>query len=121
MNIGDILWIGVLLLISFGGSIFKKLVSKGEGTEESSQPVSYPQWETVPDDFDQDAEEVAPADPNPYFTYEDTNVQVHTNAPATTQPSDDTLRPAAFADEAFDLRKAIIYQTILQNNYIHEK
>ena len=63
--------------------------------------------------FDEvEAEEAAPA-PEPYFTYEAPQAEVEHVAPVSTVVA--TEEPAT---PAFDLRSAIIYQTVLSNKYI---
>ena len=119
MEFGDILWTIVLIIAGFGGGLVKLFGSKNQvDSEESAQPASYPAWEAEADDFEEEIEEVP--EENPYFTYE---MPEQTYAPAAASVPHEPMAPAVpeavQANEAFDLRKAIIYQTILQNNYSH--
>ncbi len=68
------------------------------------------------DDFfnfgETEAEEVAP-DPEPYFTYEAPQTKVDPVVEVATVASQEE-----HATPAFDLRSAIVYQTVLTNKYI---
>ena len=66
-------------------------------------------------DFEEPEPAEEPASQSPYFTYEAPEAEVeHAKAPVQT---------AAYAEEparpAFDLRQAVVYQTLLTNNYIN--
>ena len=131
MNIEDIIWIVVLIITSFGGSILKLFRSKSdEETEESAQPASHTQWEDEVESFegmesfDVMDEEM---DESTYFTYEDEKTFDPIPQPVACEPAAQPVVPSRVAEmgfpakvgnEEFDLRKAIIYQTILQNDYI---
>ena len=72
-------------------------------------------------DFDNVENEEAVAEPQPYFTYEAPEADV---APKTVRKQAPT-RPMSVQQEvpvyepAFDLRQAVIYQTLLNNKYIN--
>ena len=63
-----------------------------------------------------------PAQQPSYFTYENADVQWNANPnveEVSHQQSVDVDEPSTLVSD-FDLRQAVIYQTILQNNYISE-
>lgn len=121
MDLGDILWIVILLIATFGGGLIKGIrkAFRVEDSEEDSQPVSHPMWETEAAEFEAEEPEEDPYGQSPYFTYEAPTVEVRTSAPEV--PAAPVTQPAMLAGEEFDLRKAIIYQTVMQNNYLTEE
>ena len=130
--------IGILLpiLILFGGGIRKSLRRLGPLAEPTPQPkseVPFP-WETEfdeelePEEFVEEEPQVGKGQ-NAYFTYEDLNqpvVNLETDsAPQRIveeepSPMEVAAETASVTEAPFDLRKAIIYQTILTNNYTLE-
>ena len=134
MNFGDIIWIVVLLLATFGGSITKLLRSANqEDADTSAQPASHPVWEAEGYDTVEmplDDEEASETMDDAYFTYEDVRQEYHAPVPQHTacapSPAVSAVRqeeeqPMSRKEpEAFDLRKAVIYQTILQNDYLND-
>ena len=72
-------------------------------------------------DFDNVENEEAVAEPQPYFTYETLEADVapktaHKQAPV--RPTS-VQQEAPVNEPAFDLRQAVIYQTLLNNKYIN--
>lgn len=71
-------------------------------------------------DFGDTETEETVAQPQPYFTYETREDEsapkaVHKQAKAAPKP----MQEAPVNEQAFDLRQAIIYQTLLNNKYIN--
>ena len=72
-------------------------------------------------DFDNVETEEAVAQPQPYFTYEAPEAEVALKAmpkqaPARPKP---VQQEAKVYEPAFDLRQAVVYQTLLNNKYIN--
>ena len=111
------IWIIVFVAFTFLPSLMarkKRLLDAAAGTHDAYDNGS--ENEDVEDSFfnfdDVEAEEAAPAS-EPYFTYEAPQAEVEHVAPVSTVVA--TEEPAM---PAFDLRSAIIYQTVLTNKYI---
>lgn len=135
MDFGDILWIAVLVLGAFGGSIGKLIRSFGSNQEDNrtakdAEQTSYPYEEESAWNQAEGFETIS--DPNyaasyeapKYFSYETEEPQpMKAEAPKVEnkhvcdQPKE-TEQKSPLLDEPFDLRKAVIYQTIMTNNYI---
>jgi len=140
MDIQDIVWLVIALLFTFGGGIIKLVKNLGHysvDVEEPSSPSSRQEWEEEGCDEQElfDEEEL---EENPYFSYEtdaayqqedsaqnDSRQAAYTadqNTPSRPKfrSEDDKVekeQPVFVGNEEFDLRKAIIYQTIMQNDY----
>ena len=72
-------------------------------------------------DFDNVENEEAVAEPQPYFTYEAPEADVApktVHKPAPAQPTYMKQETTVY-EPAFDLRQAVIYQTLLNNKYIN--
>ena len=72
-------------------------------------------------DFDNVESEEAVAEPQPYFTYEAPEVDVAPKTvrkPAPARPTPVQQETPVY-EPAFDLRQAVIYQTLLNNKYIN--
>ena len=130
--------IGILLpiLILFGGGIRKSLRRLSPLAEPTPQPkaeVPFP-WETEFEE-EQEPEEFVEEEPqagkgqNAYFTYEDFNQPVVNpetdNTPqriveGKPNPMEVAAETVSDTEVPFDLRKAVVYQTILTNNYTLE-
>lgn len=129
MDFEDIIWIAILLLGAFGGSM-GKLVRKLSGSRAVDAPISTQEtvFESEWDEnqFSESAEEAQEAfsfeeeeRQAGCFTYEsvsepnvDTKVETKMSEPNVRQVVDGFEE--ADGSEPFDLRKAIIYQAILQ-------
>ncbi len=112
------LWIIVLLVLTFMPSLMaRKKVAQATAADDTQDAygdgsVDDDQGDSFFNFGDAEAEEVAP-EPEPYFTYEAPQVKVDPVASvATATPKEEYGAPA------FDLRSAVIYQTVLTNNYI---
>lgn len=156
MDLGDIFWIGFLILTFFGGSItkvIKKYMPSQPATEtdDSEEPMAEAEWtetewaepsETPRRVMEDDPWEESAETDNPYFTYDEVEPEVveQPTQQSMSERIEEILRQQQFAqpkakyeedplpvqstenesdplDEPFDLRKAIIYQTIMENNY----
>lgn len=118
--------IWLTLLIVFGliptlmAGAKKAAASRGVGTDNSDEFSEADDNEA--DDFfsfDEDEPKQTVAQQPGYFTYEDPNVDISSVKPAVQQP---VVIPAVEeqpAASAFDLRQAVIYQTLLNNKYIN--
>lgn len=136
MDFGDIIWIAVLVLSAFGGSIGKLFRAVGSNQENNSPAMDAEQTPYSDDEEESawDQAEVFGGISDPYsatsyeapayFSYETAEPQPkETMAPKaetkkTPEPIPEIEQQRDVADEPFDLRKAIIYQTIMTNNYI---
>mgnify|MGYP003290617949 CR=1 FL=1 len=138
MDFSDILWVAILLISAFAGSR-KKLRRKLEEAESASQPtpsqsIDPSQWmdnddSDLEEDWFEDDADTAYAtasmdeEATPYFTYETVDPEpIQTPTVATANVIEDNVEevhPMAsnIADE-FNLRQAIIYQTIMENDYL---
>lgn len=140
MDFQDIAWLMIMLLLSFGGGIVKRI--KGmkdvvEDAEDTSTPSSHDEWEDEELEEKEFFEEEE-VDEDPYFSYEteavhqfeapvqeDTRKAAYAAAPQASVEEDirnedvkvENEQPLLLDDEEFDLRKAIIYQTIMRNDY----
>lgn len=139
MDFSDILWIAVMLLTAFAGSRKKLRRSMEEKTSASqptpSQSVDSPFGEDADtfdleeDWFEEDADEAyagtsVEEQSSSYFTYETIDPQP-VQAPEMAAVSkkeesnvDEVLHPENNLADGFNLRQAIIYQTIMENDYL---
>lgn len=138
MDFGDILEIVIPLLLIFGGGIVKMIGRRASSPIAEPTPEQEPDfpfsWEEEPEmqDLFEEEQEVEPEPKNErktYFTYEDVNPQVvnletdnKSQRIVEEEPrqADVVAGAAPDAEQQFDLRKAIIYQTILTNQYTVE-
>ena len=114
----------IIMIVLFGGVSalyrrLKKAFPEGGNPQDSVEPQSFVGGEAEDsDDFfdfaDGEAEETVAPQPA-YFTYESPEAEIHTE-----------VRPAPVVEVAeemprpqFDLRQAVIYQTLLNNRYIN--
>ncbi|MBR4506315.1 MAG: hypothetical protein IKP21_06040 [Bacteroidales bacterium] len=111
------IWLIVILVFSFMPSLMaRKKNAQAAAADTQDAYDSGSSEEDEEDSFfnfdDVEAEEAAPA-PEPYFTYEAPQAEVEHATSATMAVAEE--EPAM---PAFDLRSAIIYQTVLTNKYI---
>ncbi len=113
----------ILVLILGGASSlyarFKRTLAEDGNAADGSETQSYAGEEAGDDFFDLDRfelenDETAPAKPDEYFTYEAPKVEVKTK-PVEVKGADDSVQPVL---QVFDLRQAVVYQTLLNNPYI---
>lgn len=134
---GDILVVIGILVLSIGYYYVKGKVAAMSDTQDSSTTSADSDDPFAPFDdapFD-DAPFDTPQQETPYFTYESDNYAAAAAQPARQSaakkgvakskkaPHVETAREMVVEDEgcAFDLRQAVIAQTILHNKYIDEK
>lgn len=112
----------LILVLLFGGASslyarFKRTLAEDGNAADGSGSSDYDGGSAERDFFDFDgieAEEAVPAQPT-YFTYEDSAFEMKTESVGASIQQEEVpvaLRPA------FDLRQAVIYQTLLDNRYI---
>lgn len=109
------LWIIALVLITFVPSLAaRKKVAQAAANDMQDAYGDSGESDDQEDVFfnfgDTEAEEVAP-EPKPYFTYEAPQAEVNHVDQVVVAPVEESAAPA------FDLRRAIIYQTVLTNKY----
>ena len=118
------LWI-ILLMAGFVLPLFARFKRTMAETGDSVSGTAHVEDEEDKDDsffdFDNVETEEAVAQPQPYFTYEAPEAEVAPQtvlkqAPACPKP---VQQEAKVYEPAFDLRKAVIYQTLLNNKYIN--
>lgn len=135
MDAGDIIWTVILLVSAFGATLVKAF---RRAIKDMPQPVATPAQNKKPIDFSTEEKSSAPSQEasnepfseeygtDDYFSYETVNtpvVDLETEdtpsvAAAILTPQDEPVREEDSIN--FNLRQAIIYQTILHNNYITE-
>ena len=111
----------LILVLLFGGmstlyARFKRTLAEDGDPSDGSETQSYGRGTAERDffDFDNDeAEEVNVQAQPEYFTYENPDVDVK-HAPVAVQQEE----PEMQMRPQFDLRQAVIYQTLLNNRYI---
>lgn len=142
MDFGDLLWILVLLVSAFGGPViaFLKKVRDSKSTTEAhveesldsdyplsgfptESPISQWQMEEEQAPMDKSAE-LEPEPPLRAAVYDVDKANFSTTAD--THTVDDRkvrgiVMNGGLLEESFDLRKAIIYHTILVNDYIKDE
>lgn len=134
-NLGEIVFYGIMILVILAATVVRATKSmddstKSSTTKRSQKPVAAPApaMHQTPDfmwrpsnDQKQDSDSFASM---PYFSYEnepiDDNFQTASRMTSNQSPARDFVqaRNDVWNMDDFDLRKAVIYQTILQNNYI---
>ena len=108
-----LIWLIVFIALSFLPMIFGKkkaqnIASANEAEDESGEEM---QEDSFFNFGETEAEEVVAPEPNTYFTYEDPKVEVSHESQEVSAVTEETQMPA------FDLRSAIVYQTVLTNKY----
>ncbi len=116
----------LILLVAFGlmptllAGAKKAAASRGIGADDSDEHMEADDSE---DDsffsFDEDETEKAAAQQPNYFTYEDLNTDVPTVRPKAQRTVVMPVEEERPTSPAFDLRQAVIYQTLLNNKYIN--
>ena len=105
-------WLIVFLVLSIVPSLIARFKRQSAATDISSDDDG--QEDDSFFGFEEPEAEQEPVRQTPYFTYEASKAEVKHSEPVATVA-------AAFAEEparpAFDLRQAVIYQTLLTNNY----
>ena len=118
------LWI-VLLAVSFVLPLFARfkrtLAETGDTAGDTARTAGDESTDDGFFDFDNVESEEAVGQPQPYFTYEAPEAEVapktvRRQAPSVHKP---VQQEAPVYEPAFDLRQAVIYQTILNNKYIN--
>ena len=118
------LWI-ILLMAGFVLPLFARFKRTLAETGNSASGTAHMEDEEDKDDsffdFDNVETEEAVAQPQPYFTYEAPEADVTPKtvlkqAPARPKP---VQQDSKVYESAFDLRQAVIYQTVLNNKYIN--
>lgn len=129
MDASDIIWIAILVISVLGGSL-KKIAGKLQPTAPAAgvpkmEGLDHELEEDDYTEFDQDWKETSSQPKNEeYFTYEsaDSNTwQAMSREAEKEEERLDAAKAATMQPEAavdFDLKKAVIYQTILNNDYI---
>jgi hypothetical protein len=107
-------WIWLIVFLAF--SFIPSLMARKKNAAASAAYGDDSDSEETEDNFfnfdEVEAEEAAPA-PEPYFTYEAPQAEVDHVAPVAA-----TIVEEPATTPAFDLRQAIVFQTILTNKYI---
>ena len=118
------LWI-ILVMAGFVLPLFARFKRTMAETTDSVGDTAHMEDDEDKDDgffdFDNVETEEAVAQPQPYFTYEAPEADVTPKtvlkqAPARPKP---VQQDAKVYESAFDLRQAVIYQTVLNNKYIN--
>ena len=116
----------LILLVAFGlmptllAGAKKAAASRGIGADDSDEHMEADDSE---DDsffsFDEDETEKAAAQQPNYFTYEDLNTDVPPVRPKAQRTVVMPVEEEQPTSPAFDLRQAVLYQTLLNNKYIN--
>ena len=129
MDASDIIWIAILVISVLGGSL-KKIAGKLQPTASAAgapkmEGLDHELEEDDYTEFEQDWKEPSSQSKNEeYFTYESADSNTWQAMSREAEKEEDrldaakaaTMQPEATVD--FDLKKAVIYQTILNNDYI---
>lgn len=119
----------ILIVILWVGRFFvkakRKVANTGDAVGETpyAQPAFESLFEEEPSPFQ---EPIGLDDPVEYFTYESVNSDVDSKVNRPAEPvsvqadaiSEEQTGDAEIDSKSFDLRQAVIWQTILQNEYV---
>ena len=119
-------WLITILILWMGFKAYRKGVRRTaahpeDSAEGTQQPIAYPRpsFESLFEEDDEEKDEEAPS----YFSYETLEEEERQQQPVAAVRETRPQEPVVAAVEepvetpAFDLRQAVIYQTILNNKY----